>query len=505
MTDIIYLKDLEAYKEMTEKQKKYVSKSAAYDLSLLPTKQMQEEMRAFLEHRISEVSISTLMSEKTRYNTLCRFVRKKGTKQKSFRDLEREVWLRKLKGWMLEEGLLLTVKEKEVYGTSSSTRSLLIRYFDIFLKYLEPEDTRPEIEKDIWVLDKLDIPCKENLVKRVRTLNFTRILQQEFRNEVKKGIYLNLQDEAVLSVTKEIGAAKKFSYFLQEKYPDIQSCRDINRELIESYLLYKRTEKASSKNLHSELTRLRALFESIGKVMGYANLEGLFMNRDLPPTPKSEFKVYSDTEMKRLNAEIVKMNEQMARFMVIHQMLGIRISDTLTLWTDCLVEKNGEWLIRIRQMKTRIYTKSVSNEIAALIQRAIQYTRERYGETKYIFVDENDCCKPMQYDTIKVRVIKMIRENDLRDDNGELFGFRTHMYRHTYGMKLTEMHLDDWTIARLLGHTSLRNVKYYRLMSNQLLADETRMVREQISMRILKCLDGWEEEYEQIRQNGCFK
>ena len=226
MTDIIYLKDLEAYKEMTEKQKKYVSKSAAYDLSLLPTKQMQEEMRAFLEHRISEVSISTLMSEKTRYNTLCRFVRKKGTKQKSFRDLEREVWLRKLKGWMLEEGLLLTVKEKEVYGTSSSTRSLLIRYFDIFLKYLEPEDTRPEIEKDIWVLDKLDIPCKENLVKRVRTLNFTRILQQEFRNEVKKGIYLNLQDEAVLSVTKEIGAAKKFSYFLQEKYPDIQSCRD---------------------------------------------------------------------------------------------------------------------------------------------------------------------------------------------------------------------------------------------------------------------------------------
>lgn len=505
MTDIIYLKDLEAYKEMTEKQKKYVSKSASYDLSLLPTEQMQEEMRAFLEHRISEVSIGTLMSEKTRYNTLCRFIRKRGTKLKSFRDLEREVWIRKLKGWMLEEGLLLSVKETEVYGTPSSTRSLLIRYFDIFLKYLEPEDTRPEIEKDIWILDKLDIPCKENLVKKVRTLNFTKILQQEFRNEVKKGIHLNLQNEAVLSVMKEIGAAKNFSYFLNEKYPDIQSCGDIDRELIESYLLYKRTEKASNKNLRSELTRLRALFESIGKVMGYSNLEGLFMTRDLPPSPKSEFKVYSDAEMKRLNAEIVKMNEQMARFMVIHQMLGTRISDTLTLWTDCLVEKNGEWLIQIRQMKTKIYTKAVSSEIVTLIHRAIQYTTERYGETKYIFVDENDCCKPMQYDTIKVRVIKMIREKDLRDDNGELFGFRTHMYRHTYGMKLTEMHLDDWTIARLLGHISLRNVKYYRLMSNQLLADETRMARQQMSMRILKCLDGWEEEYEQIRQNGCFE
>ena len=120
-------------------------------------------------------------------------------------------------------------------------------------------------------------------------------------------------------------------------------------------------------------------------------------------------------------------------------------------------------------------------------------------------MDENDYRKPMQYGTITLRVIKMIRENDLRDDNGILFGFKTHMYRHTYGMKLTEMHLDDWTIARLLGHSSLRNVKCYRLMSNQLLADETRIARQKMSMRILKCLDGWEEEYEQIRQNGCFE
>lgn len=48
------------------------------------------------------------------------------------------------------------------------------------------------------------------------------------------------------------------------------------------------------------------------------------------------------------------------------------------------------------------------------------------------------------------------------------------MYRHIYGMKLAEMHVDDWTIARLLGHRSLRNVKYYRKMSNKILADDTR-------------------------------
>ena len=505
MKDIIYLRDLEGYKKMTDKQKKYVSTTAAYDLTLLPTEQMRKEMRAFLEDRIPKISIATLMSEKTRYNALCRFIQQKGKNVESFRDWERAVWIKKLKAWILKEGLSLTMQYKEVYGTIGVTRSFLIRYLDTLLDYLEPEDVRPEKEKDIWVLDNLDIPYRKNLVDNYRTLNFTKISQQALREETKKGIYLNLQSEAITCIAAEMGAMRRLSAFLKERYPKVRSCKDFDRELIENYLLYRRTEKPSGSHLRSELTRLRALLESIGKAMEYPHLAGLFLNRDLPPTPKTAFKAYSDAELKRLNAEIVQMDEQMARFMIIHQMLGTRISDTLTLQTDCLVQKDEEWLIRIRQMKTKTYVKPVSAEVASLLRRAIQYTREKYGETIYIFVDENDHSKPMQYDTILVRVVKMIREKDLRDDNGRPFGFKTHMYRHTYGMKLTEMHLDDWTIARLLGHNNLRNVKYYRKMGSQLLADETRKARQQISMRILSCLDGWEEEYEQVRQDDCIQ
>ena len=45
----------------------------------------------------------------------------------------------------------------------------------------------------------------------------------------------------------------------------------------------------------------------------------------------------------------------------------------------------------------------------------------------------------------------MIREKDLRDDYGRLFGFGTHMYRHYYGVKLTEMHLDDLDNRKTTG------------------------------------------------------
>ena len=152
-------------------------------------------------------------------------------------------------------------------------------------------------------------------------------------------------------------------------------------------------------------------------------------------------------------------------------------------------------------MKTKPYEKPISAELAALIKKAIAYTKEKYGDTTYIFVDEKNPSRPMPYTTVQFRITDMIYKKELRDDNGEIFGFGTHIYRHYYGMKLTEMHLDDWTIAKLLGHSSVRNVKYYRKMSNQLLADETQKARQRLSAVILDNLDGWEAEYEQIRQD----
>ena len=140
-----------------------------------------------------------------------------------------------------------------------------------------------------------------------------------------------------------------------------------------------------------------------------------------------------------------------------------------------------------------------------MIRKAIAYTKEKYGDTPYIFVDENDLNSPLQYNTLQRRITQLIQEEDLRDDRGQLFGFNTHMYRHYYCVKLAELHLDDWTLAKLLGHSSVRNVKYYRKMSNQVLADDTRYARDRLSQIILENLDGWEDEYVQVRQNGFLK
>ena len=463
-------------------------------------------MKAFLWKRGSEVSLSTVYGERQFYKKICRFLQKSSKGIENFRDRPEEIWLRQFRGWLLEENIPLTYECKDVYENVNIVQSRIICYLKWILKFSESiTDNRTEQEKDIWELEKLDIPIRGNPIKIVKTIKFTGIQQDGIRKELKKGIYLNLQVEAINCVQKEITAMKRLTNYLAEKKKEVKSCRDISREVLEEYLIYIKTENISIKCFHADLNRLRSVLESIGKICNYTNLDGLFLNRDIPPTRQAEFKVYSDGELKRLNASIIKLDEQFARAMIIHQMLGTRISDTLTLETDCLYKIGNETIIKIRQVKTKTYEKSISEELAILIQKAIDYTRERYGETKYIFTNHSCPDKPLLYSTIQNKVIAMIHEENLRDDNGRLFGFGTHMYRHYYGLKLTEMHLDDFTIAKLLGHSSVRNVKYYRKMSNHTLADETREVRQLLSDIILQNLDGWEPEYEQIRQNDCFK
>ena len=498
MKNKYFIREMPCYTKTTLEQRKKIPPGAYFPLKALPTEGLRTEFYEFLKKRGKEVEATTMYSEVWRYDAVSAFLSKRAKRVQSLQEREPEVWLRQLRAWMLEEGYRLTVSAVSEYGKEKVLPSTVIRYFRMVICDRSPEDEREETEKDVWRLDKLDIPIKENLIRNDMTLNFTRIPQEKIRAEAKKGIYLNLRSEAIDTIRKEIHAIQRFAGYLEEKQPRVQSCQQIDRNLLEEYLVWFRTE-IQKKDYRAELTRLRSILDSIGKVYGYRQLQLLFLNTDIPSTPQAEFRTYTDWEIQKFNAAVAKLDIQIARLLVIHQMLGTRISDTLTLWTDCLFEQKQVPMIRIRQMKTNTYIKPISQELKELIELAIAETKKRYGETKYIFVREEDPTKPMKYGTLQNKIMAMIQKEQLKDGNGKLFGFNTHMFRHYYGSKITEMDLDDWTLAKLFGHRSIKSVKYYRRMSNHRLAEDTRAVREQKSRIIAEHLEGWGEEYEQVR------
>ena len=85
----------------------------------------------------------------------------------------------------------------------------------------------------------------------------------------------------------------------------------------------------------------------------------------------------------------------------------------------------------------------------------------------------------------------MIYENDLRDDNGNLFSPKTHIFRHVFGSKLCDLGLDDYQIAALLGHSGTASVAFYRKMSDKTLADNTVSIRSEKDNLINKYKGGW--------------
>lgn len=497
MEDRIYYRELKNYRSPPKGSKDMGH--LYYDLTLLPSQKMREEYRLFLTERGQEKTIQTIDHDKSLYHHLCRFLTSQRKLPESFLSWDEGTWIRNLRKWMLKNDMPWYIEKVSVYGSVSQGEARLPRYVRQLIRFFQPEDKRPEQEKDVWDLDRLEIPVKGNPIHNVRTINFTGISQRPLREEIKAAIYWHIPYESIGTVQGEIGGMRRFSKYLKEYYPKVESCRDIHRELIEDYLIYNMTNGQTNKSKANNIYRLRSVLTTIGKIFEYPHLESLIIQSDIPPETQPKFKVYSDSELKRLNAEITKMDEQIARCMIIHQMLGTRISDTLTLRPDCLYQNGDQTMIRIQQVKTDVYTKPVSEEVALLIQKAIDYTIKQHGDTEYIFVNEKDISRPLQYTTIKNKILQMVRDKKLLDDDGKPFGFNSHMFRHYYGVKLTELHLDDWTVAKLLGHKRLGNVKYYRKMSNQILADETRKAREEMSRIILNNLEGWGDEYEQIR------
>ena len=490
----IYVYEMDCYKQASEEQigKMHIRPDRYFDLEGVSTEVLCRVVEVFICDWGKIVGPSSLSSELLYYNNIRDFLIDRNIRTLDAKAEEKII--RMLKGWMMENGYALSSKKyRALYDRIGIETPGIVKHMKKILKFAEEDDDRDEQEKDIWNLKNFDLPNPTNPTLNLDTINLTKITQPDIREEVKKAVFMHLKYSPLGTIQSEMTAVKRFARFLDKRCPDIKSLQELERLHIEQYLIYLQTEAHERKNYRSDLYSLRRVLEDVGNLYERQSLSELFLSNDFPSTPRHLFKFYSDAEIKRLNEHIFKMDEQICRALIIHQLLGTRISDTLTLKPDCLSMREGRYFIRIDQVKSVTYEKAISEEVARLIMKAIDYTKERYGETTYIFVKKNDPTKPYQYSMIQNQIMKMIRQEDIRDDNGELLQFGTHIFRHCYGKKLTEMHVDDWMIARLLGHTSTQSVHYYRKIGNKLMADETRAAREKMDMILLDIIEGWDD------------
>lgn len=200
----IYFKDLACYQEASEEERKKCGREPYFDLSLLPTQQLRKEWGAYTKESARIYTLGTSFQHRVYYNQICRFLNSRIVCVKSMREQSKEKWEYQFKRWLMTEGIQINRKSQSVYSKEGIARNPNISYLLRMVDFTCPNIWEDETEKDIWELEKLPIEIKNNPIKKVKTLNFTNIRQPDMRNEIKKGIYLLLQKEAIATVTKGI-------------------------------------------------------------------------------------------------------------------------------------------------------------------------------------------------------------------------------------------------------------------------------------------------------------
>jgi len=483
MFEKLYLRDLDCYRKATDKQKahKLFCPDRFFDLSRFGDKEIAAQLYKFITTRGQLLSPLSIRSDLFPFNQLCDFLNEDWPQLNSFTDTTISDMTKKAKVWLLKKGKNLSQQRIRITtGKPEISDHDLIKYIRKIYSYLTPTDKTFDRDSDRWYLRDAPINIRYNPVKAVDSITFEKIPQPRIRTEIKDVIYIHLSQYAIGTIQAEMSSINRFAGYLAERYPEVNTLTVIDRELMEQYLLYTNTEATGRKSYTKELCHLKTVLITAGKILDIRELEHLFFIDDKGTATDRLYKVYSSSELERLNAAIVKGDPQVARALILHQLLGTRISGTLTIKQDAIFKNQSDQLfVRLQQIKTqKTCVKPINDEIKRLIDKAREYTNDRYGDREYIFVDDENPDRPMQYGKIQYHLMAMIHKYDLRDDHGRLFTVGTHTWRHNYGKRLTELHIDDKTIAELMGHSNTSSLKYYRKVGNKMLADETRTMRD---------------------------
>ena len=128
MENKFYIKELDSYKKASDKSKKRMGTDPKYDLELLPSEQMQNEIRDFLLDRSKKIGAEKIYTQRRFYHHLCHMLQKQRNKPESFLDWDKTKWIQQMKIWLMKQGLPLTESYKKTNGGKGIVQAKTLLY-----------------------------------------------------------------------------------------------------------------------------------------------------------------------------------------------------------------------------------------------------------------------------------------------------------------------------------------------------------------------------------------
>lgn len=305
-----------------------------------------------------------------------------------------------------------------------------------------------------------------------KNLNFSSIQQEKMKEQIKSYCYSRLHVITSSSVAGNLGSLICFTDWLYDSFPEIKYFDEINREMIEDYIVYLRTETDCTERLVvKRISDLKSFLER-GLILELDRFPEsmIILPHDCVHKNNTIPEVYSDQEMKNINAALKSLPNIYAKIILCLEQLALRIEDLLRLEPSSLHRnEDGTYVLKIVQGKTSkpidIYLKK---SLYDLLIDQYKISQETYGNNvKYIFARSNN--EHITYSNVFHRINSEFYRLGVKSDSGEILHFRTHKFRSTKASKLLAMGYDAKTAAKALGHSGLNSLAHYGKITSDLM------------------------------------
>lgn len=173
------------------------------------------------------------------------------------------------------------------------------------------------------------------------------------------------------------------------------------------------------------------------------------------------YKIIPDSAMEALNEHIDELPREIRMMTLLLEYVGMRINECCQLQVDCLkYDSTGAAFLEYFQSKTSQMNRvPLSKYLEEEIVQQQMWVRKEYPEARYLLT--TDGIHPVGQEAFSFHVNRLAYHYRITDEEGRLFRFKSHQFRHTLATKYALGGMSPNMIRALLGHQDIRSIRYY--------------------------------------------
>ncbi len=317
--------------------------------------------------------------------------------------------------------------------------------------------------------------------------DFSYIESNSIKNVVKTYVWRNYREgnNTLSKLYEDNNRFKLFNEFTIKS--NIHSLTELSNNNIELFISFLKTYISNKTNRPFSYQTQKIHLDKVKAIIRWGQL---YMPNEVPKTEiftgneyigvnrKLKIDFIPDEVLEKINKSLKNEENSYVKYgIIILQSTGMRIGDMLKLTTDSVKPHliSGYTLTWYdhKNRKER-QPMPIPNECAIAVEKLIEHTKELREQVdnsikKYLFISDIKSANAISnrigeidvitQQTYKWWLVSFIKNNDIRDTNGEYYNLTAHQFRRTLATDMLSKGTDLKAIQEVLGHSSPMTTK----------------------------------------------